>query len=138
MKWAAPAKMTLMSLSDDQKLDVQRRYADAVNAGATDAVLALMAPDATSWHNFDDATASLAGSLKGLGWMHATVSGLRWETRKVRATSDGFVWEAVIRGAAPHGELAAHTCMVVHLDDSGLVTELDEYIDPAAMKPLRG
>lgn len=138
MKRVAPAKMTLMALTDDQKLDIHRRYADAVNAGAVETVLALLAPGATTWHNFDDVTAPLADAFKGLGWMHKNVAGLRWETRKVRATPDGFVWEAVIRGTAPHGELAAHTCMVVHLDGAGLITELDEYIDPAAMKPLRG
>lgn len=130
--------MEVMALTDDQKLDIQRRYAEAVNAGAVDAVLAMLAPGATTWHNFDDVTAPLADAFKGLGWMHTKVTGLRWESRTVRTTADGFVWGAVIRGAAPHGELAAHTCMVVHLDDSGLITGLDEYIDPAAMKPLRG
>jgi hypothetical protein len=34
--------------------------------------------------------------------------------------------------------LAAHTCMVVRLNDDGLILELDEYIDPTSMKPLRG
>ena len=130
--------MFVMALSADQKLDSQRRYADAVNSGAVDTVLTLLAPGATSWHNFDDVTAPLADAFKGLGWMHKKVTGLRWDTRKVLITDDGWVWEAVIRGTAPHGELAAHTCMVVRLDDNGLITELDEYIDPSAMKPLRG
>ena len=127
-----------MALDDDQKLDIQRRYAEAVNTGSVESVLAMLAPGATTWHNFDDATSPLADAFAGLRWMHKNVSGLRWETRKVFPTSDGFVWEAVIRGAAPHGELAAHTCMVVQLDDRGLIVSLDEYIDPAAMKPLRG
>ena len=46
--------------------------------------------------------------------------------------------QAVIRGTAKYGELAAQTCMVVRLNDDGLIMELEEYIDPASMKPLRG
>lgn len=130
--------MFVMALSADQKLDNHRRYAEAVNSGAVDTVLALLAPGATTWHNFDDVTAPLADAFAGLGWMHKKVSGLRWDTRAVLVTEDGWVWEAVIRGTAPHGELAANTCMVVRLDADGRITSLDEYIDPAAMKPLRG
>lgn len=127
-----------MPLPHEAKADNQRRYAHAVNTGDVGSVLTLLAPGATTWHNFDDVTAPLADAFKGLGWMHKNVTGLRWDTRKVLITDDGWVWEAVIRGTAPHGELAAHTCMVVRLDDNGLISELDEYIDPSAMKPLRG
>jgi hypothetical protein len=94
-----------MSLTDDQKIEHHRRFAEATG--------------------------------KTLEWMHTKIDGLRWETRSFSTTTDGWLWQAAIRGLAPGGELCAHTCMVVHLDERGLITHLEEYIDPAQMAPLR-
>jgi hypothetical protein len=127
-----------MALSDADKLAILQRYADAINGCRPDDAIAMCAPGAKVWHNFDDATAVYADSVGSLPWMFTAVDGLRWETRRALATSEGFVWEAIIRGTAKGGELAAHSCMVVRLDDEGRIVELDEYIDPASMKPLRG
>jgi hypothetical protein len=127
-----------MALSDADKLAVLNRYADAINGCQPEDAIAMCAPGATVWHNYDDKTAVYADSVGSLPWMFKAVEGLRWETRRAMATSEGFVWEAIIRGTAKFGELAAQTCMVVTLNDDGLIMALDEYIDPASMKPLRG
>lgn len=127
-----------MALSDADKLAILQKYADAINGCRPDDAVAMCAPGAAVWHNYDDRTAVYADSVGSLPWMFSAVEGLRWETRRALATSEGFLWEAVIRGAAKGGELAAHTCMVVRLNDDGLIVELEEYIDPASMKPLRG
>lgn len=127
-----------MALSAADKLAVQQRYADAINNCQPEVAIAMCVPGATVWHNYDDATAVYADSVGSLPWMFKAVDGLRWETRRTLATDEGFLWEAVIRGTAKYGELAAQTCMVVRLNDDGLIMELEEYIDPASMKPLRG
>lgn len=127
-----------MALSDADKITALERYADAINGCQPEAAIAMCAPGATVWHNYDDRTAVYADSVSSLPWMFKAVDGLRWETRNAMATSDGFVWEAIIRGTAKFGELNAHTCMVVRLNEHGLIVALDEYIDPASMKPLRG
>ncbi|MFZ9929193.1 MAG: nuclear transport factor 2 family protein [Ilumatobacteraceae bacterium] len=127
-----------MALSDADKLAVLNRYADAINGCRPEDAIAMCAPGATVWHNYDHKTAVYADSVGSLPWMFNAVEGLRWETRRAMATSEGFVWEAIIRGTAKFGELAAQTCMVVTLNDDGLIVALDEYIDPASMKPLRG
>ena len=127
-----------MALSDADKLAVLNRYADAINGCQPEDAIAMCAPGATVWHNYDDKNAVYADSVGSLPWMFKAVKGLRWETRRAMATSEGFVWEAIIRGTAKFGELAAQTCMVVTLNDDGLIVALDEYIDPASMKPLRG
>jgi hypothetical protein len=70
--------------------------------------------------------------------MHAIIPNLRWETRAVAATSNGWMWQAAIRGTAPGGEICAHSVMIVTLNDEGLITQLDEYIDPSQLSALRG
>jgi hypothetical protein len=126
-----------MSLTDDQKIEHHRRFAEATNQGRADLTMAMCVPGATVWHNFDDKTIEYASTGKTLEWMHTKIDGLRWETRSFSTTTDGWLWQAAIRGLAPGGELCAHTCMVVHLDERGLITHLEEYIDPAQMAPLR-
>lgn len=126
-----------MSLSREQKIEHHRRFAAATNAGRADVTMSMCVPEATVWHNFDDRTIRYADTGKTLEWMHTKIEGLRWETRSFSVTDDGWMWMAAIRGRAPGGELCAHTCMVVHLDDTGLITHLEEYIDPTQMAPLR-
>ena len=96
-----------MALSDADKLAALQRYADAINNCQPEVAIAMCTPGATVWHNYDDATAVYADSVGSLPWMFKAVEGLRWETRRALATSDGFLWEAVIRGTAKYGELAA-------------------------------
>jgi len=114
-----------------------RRFAEATNAGRADVTMAMCVSGATVWHNFDDKTIEYAGTGATLEWMHRQIPDLRWETRTIAYTDDGWVWQAAITGNAPGGELRAHSCMIVHLNADGLITSLDEYIDPAAMAPLR-
>ena len=62
-------------------------------------------------------------------------------SRKLLTMSDsptptGFVWQAVMTGAAPGGRLEAHTCMVVTLSPAGKVARTDEYVDSAQLRPL--
>ena len=114
-----------------------RRFAEATNAGRADVTMAMCVSGATVWHNFDDKTIEYAGTGATLEWMHRQIPDLRWETRTIAYTDDGWVWQAAITGTAPGGELRAPSCMIVHLNADGLITSLDEYIDPAAMAPLR-
>jgi len=125
-------------LDDQQKRDHHHRFADATNAGQPEVTMAMCVPGATVWHNFDDTSIAYADTGKTLVWMHRTIENLRWETRSFAVTDDGWVWQAAIRGRAPGGELNAHTCMIVHLDDDGLITALEEYLDPTQTRVLRG
>ena len=126
-----------MSHSIDFLTDHHRRFAEATNAGRADVTMSLCVPGATDWHNFDDQTIEYASTGATLEWMHRKIPDLRWETRSFSCTADGWVWQAAITGTAPGGPLRAHSCMIVHLNDDGLITSLDEYIDPSAMAPLR-
>lgn len=127
-----------MSLTDEQRRAVQASYAVATRTGDVDAMAALCDPDAVVWHNHDDVTVTARQSNKTLAWLHRTMPDAAWEDVAVLATSDGFVWRAVLTGNAPGGAVRVHTCAVVTLSDSGKVRRTDEYLDASGLAALIG
>ena len=125
-------------MSDDEKLAVQKAYADASRRGDIDALAALSEPDAEVWHNNDDLIVSAEQSRKVVRWLHRTMPDVSWDDVAVLPTPNGFVWQAVMRGTAPGGPVRAHTCVVVTLSDAGKVARTDEYLDSASLGPLTG
>ncbi len=126
-----------MTLSNDQKLELQQRFAAATASGNPDGAALLCAEGAEVWHNYDELSIPYIDTGKSLVWLHRKVPDIAWETRKVTATADGWMWQAAITGTAPGGPLRAQTCMIATLNDDGLIVQLDEYIDPVQMLPVR-
>lgn len=130
--------MSAAGLDDERKLAVAARYAAATRGNDTAAFLALCAPDATVWHNTDDTEVPVEHTAKAMAWLHRKVPDLAWTDISLLPTSTGFVSHSVMRGTAPGGPLQVHSCLIVTLDDDGLVTRIDEFIDAAQTSPLRG
>jgi ketosteroid isomerase-like protein len=126
------------NLSDDEKLAVQKAYADASRKGDVDALAALSEPDAVVWHNYDDVVVSAEQSRKTVRWLHRTMPDAAWEDVAVLPTPNGFVWQSIMTGTAPGGAVRAHTCVVVTLSDAGKVARTEEYLDTAALGPIMG
>ena len=126
-----------MTLNSDQKLELQQRFAVATASGNPDEAALLCAEGAEVWHNYDELSIPYIDTGKSLVWLHRKVPDIAWETRKVTATADGWMWQAAITGTAPGGPLRAQTCMIATLNDDGLIVQLDEYIDPVQMLPVR-
>jgi uncharacterized protein len=125
-------------LSEDQKLAIAARFAAASRGNDASTHAAMSAPGAVTWHNYDEREMTTEQTGKGLTWIHRAVPDLAWTDIAVKATSDGFIWQSVLTGTAPGGALRAHSCVIVTLNDEGLVTRLDEYLDPAQTGVLRG
>ncbi len=126
-----------MPLSDEDKLSLQRRFAAATASGEPEQAALLCADGAMVWHNYDDQSIPYTDTGKSLIWLHRKVPDIAWETRRITATANGWMWQAAITGTAPGGVLRAHTCMIATLNDDGLIVQLDEYIDPVQMQPVR-
>ena len=124
-------------MTDDEKLSVHAAYATASRAGDIDALVALSEPDAVVWHNHDDKTVPASTSNQTLAWLHRTMPDVAWTDVAVRPTADGFVWQALMTASAPGGPLRVHTCVVVTLSERGLVQRTEEYLDSAALAPMR-
>jgi ketosteroid isomerase-like protein len=126
------------ALSDTDKLAAAARFAAATRSDDPAAFTTICAPGAVTWHNFDEVEVHPEQTVQTLAWLRRTVPDLAWTDVALAPTPTGFVSQAVMTGTAPGGPLRVHTCVVVHLDDAGLVTRIEEYLDPAQTAVLRG
>jgi ketosteroid isomerase-like protein len=127
-----------MTLTDDEKLALATQFAAATRANDADAYRALVAPDAVTWHNFDDAEVTTEQTVRTVAWLHKSVRDLTWHDIELLPTPNGWVSRTIITGEAPGGRLRVHSCVVVTLDDAGLVGRVDEYLDSTQTAVLRG
>jgi hypothetical protein len=127
-----------MTLSDDDKLAIAGRMNGATAANDGEAYAALCAPGALSWHNFDELEVSTEHTLRTVAWLHRTVPDLQWTQLELIPTPSGFVSKSIMTGTAPGGPLRVHSCVIVTLDDDGLITRVEEYLDSAQTAALRG
>lgn len=128
----------MTTMSDEDKLTIARRFADSSRNNDASAYTALCAPGAVTWHNFDGLEVTTEQTLRTIAWLHRTVPDLTWIDVALSATANGFVSQSIMTGTAPGGPLRVHSCVVVTLDDDGLVTRVDEYLDPAQTAVLSG
>ena len=117
--------------------DVARRYAEAVAGGDDDALRALHAPGAKVWHNTDGVEQSIEENIALSQWLRGKVPDLAFEDVTFLATTDGFVRRHLMTGTGLSGPLAVPSCMVFTLDADGLITRAEEYLDSAALTPMR-
>ena len=103
---------------------------DAIVAGDVDAVRAAYHPDARIWHNFDQTEQNVDENIATLTWLIRAMPERRYED-VVRHTIDGgLVQQHVIRGTTAAGAtVEIPACMLVWVDDAGLVTRIEEYLD---------
>lgn len=112
--------------------DIAARLFDAFVANDLDTVGAMMAPGAVLTQNgtpasWDEARPMIEGLRGVLGDHHYT------EVRRV-AGDHAVVEEHHVVSTTPDGraiDLAA--CVVLRVNDDGLITHLDEYVDPTAL-----
>lgn len=127
----------MSTLSDEQKLAAADRFAAASRGDDADALRSLFAPDATTWHNFDERDVDTEQSLRSNAWLQRAVPDLTWQDLAVHPTPSGFVSQSILTGTAPGGPLRLHSCLVVTLNDAGLITRIEEYLDSAQTAVLR-
>jgi ketosteroid isomerase-like protein len=125
-------------LSDDDKLAIARRFAQASRTNDREAYAALCAPGATTWHNFDAAEMTTEQTLRTIGWLHRTVTDLAWTDVSLLPTPRGFVSQTIMTGTVKERPLRVHSCVVVTLDADGLVAHVEEYLDTAQTAVLAG
>jgi ketosteroid isomerase-like protein len=123
-------------LSDAGKLALAAEYSRASSTNNADALRALSAPNAVTWHNFDEVEVTTEQTIRTIGWLHRTVDDLNWIDISVQATATGWVSQSILAGTAPGGPLRAHSCVVVTLNEHGKIVRTEEYLDPAQLAVL--
>jgi hypothetical protein len=127
-----------VNLSDEAKLGVAARYATASRSNDAELFRSLCAPEATTWHNFDGLEVTTGQTVRTIAWLHGAISNLLWNDVALYPTPTGFVSQTVMTGSAPGGPLLVHSCVIVTLNDAGLIVRAEEYLDTAQTAVLRG
>lgn len=118
-------------------LELARRFMDVLEAGDIDGARACLTPDAGIWHNFDDQTQTVDQNMALLEWMKGRAARRHYEITRLEEIEGGYLQQHVLHLRSLSGEeLKMHACVVVTVRD-GLISRIEEYLDPAPSMRLR-
>lgn len=124
-------------MTHDDTRALARRFFAAIEAGDAEAVAGCYAPDATIWHNYDDATQTRAENVAVLSGFVSRTRERRYTEIELKTWDGGFAQQhvlvAVARGGAVLRLPAALFCDV----EDGRIVRLREYFDQAAVTVWR-
>ena len=113
------------------------RFLAALERGDPQEVRSFYAPDALIWHNFDDHAQTIDENLKLLGWMSRKLPKRHYRLVRREVVADGWFQQHVLEATLPDGKpFRMLACCIVTMKD-GVITRLDEYLDPAQAAPLK-
>ncbi len=121
--------------TDDEVLALADRLFRAIEAADLETVRACWSEDAVLWTNFSGAR-DRETSLSVLRWLTTKMPDLSYEITRRERVAGGFLQQHVLRGTAPDGTAIEMPACVVATVDGGVITRVDEYLDPAATAPL--
>jgi ketosteroid isomerase-like protein len=104
----------------------------ALTGGDPDDFVALLAPGAIVWHNHDRKEVDARENMAAIGMLGQLVENLKNERILISPTDTGFVLQFVIRGSvrSSGNDFEMQNCVVVTTTDDGLISRIDEYVDP--------
>jgi ketosteroid isomerase-like protein len=104
----------------------------ALAGGDPDGFVAMLAPGAIVWHNHDRKEVDARENMAAIGMLSQLVDNLKNERVLLSPTDTGFVLQFVVRGTvrSSGNDFEMQNCVVVTTTDDGLVSRIDEYVDP--------
>jgi ketosteroid isomerase-like protein len=121
-------------------MDLEERTAELfrrAEAQDYDGFLAMFAPGGIIKHNYDDGgpAADALVTLRGLAAAGITIT---YENVRRIVGVDAVVEQHDVRGTrlSDGAQVVTDVCVVVRFDADGLITQLDEYLDPRAFRSL--
>lgn len=104
----------------------------ALTGGDPDDFVALLAPGAIVWHNHDRKEVDARENMAAIGMLGQLVENLKNERVLLSQTDTGFVLQFVTRGSvrSSGNDFEMQNCVVVTTSDDGLISRIDEYVDP--------
>jgi ketosteroid isomerase-like protein len=123
-------------MTGDDTLALADRLFAAIEVGDLDEVGRCYADDIVVWGNFDNREQDKASSRRVLEWMCAKLADRRYEVRRRELIPGGFLQEHVLHGTAPDGTAVAMPACIIASTSDGVVTRINEYLDPAGVAAL--
>jgi ketosteroid isomerase-like protein len=117
--------------------DVADALFSAIEHGDGTALAALWADDIVVWRLGGGRERDKTRALAVLEWFVAITVERRYEVLDRQFFDGGFVQQHLLHARGRAGtELRFRACLVVRVGDDGLITRIDEYLDPADLTPL--
>ena len=117
--------------------DIADRMFAAIEDGDGATLAALWSDSVTVWRQGGGPVRDKPRALKVIAWFIDSTTDRRYEVLDRQIFDGGFVQQHVVHardsGGAP---LAFRACLVVRVNPDGLITRIDEYLDPADLAPL--
>jgi ketosteroid isomerase-like protein len=112
----------------DEMADV---FGRALEGADPDGFVAILAPGAIVWHNYDRKEVDARENMAAIAMLAQRVDGLKTEHVYLSPTDTGFVLQFVVRGTVrSSGNEFGQNCVIVTTADDGLISRIDEYVDP--------
>ena len=104
----------------------------AITGKDADAFVAALAPGAVVWHNHDRKEVDARENMAAIAMLGQIVDELENEHVRLAAIDGGFVLQFVTRGRvrANGNPFEMLNCLIVTTTDDGLISRIDEYVDP--------
>ena len=128
---ALPTRHNEPMTSGASPLELVDRLIRAIEAGDLAAVRSVYAPDVIVWAGFDDRERDVDSSLGVLEWLFSVSTERRYEIVRRIEIEGGVLQQHVLRAATRADKtFSMPACLVIRVD-RGLITRVDEYLDPA-------
>ncbi len=107
-------------------------FDDAITGKDSDAFVNALAPGAVVWHNYDRKEIDARENMGAIAVLSQLVDGMTNEHVRLAAIDGGFMLQFVTKGTVRSSGNAfeMQNCLVVSTNDDGLITRIDEYVDP--------
>jgi ketosteroid isomerase-like protein len=109
----------------------------AIERGDQTALAALWSDDVVVWRVGGGRERDKTRALKVIDWFMTATTDRRYEVLDRRIFEDGFVQQHILHAVTNDGSaLSLRVCMVIKVGPTGLISRIDEYMDPADLAPL--
>ena len=116
---------------------VADRFFAAIEHGDGEALAALWADDIVVWRQGGGRERDKARGLKVIEWFVDVTADRRYEVLDRQLFDGGFVQQHNVHASGRDGTpLTFRACLVVKVGADGLITRIDEYLDPADLAVL--
>lgn len=116
---------------------VADRLFSAIEAGDVDAVAAMWSDDVTVWHAGDERPSEKARAMRVIEWFVSATADRHYDVLDRRVFDGGFAQQHVLHGTARDGTpYSLRVGIIILVGRDGLITRIDEYLDPADLAPL--
>lgn len=128
-----------MTPNPDQIAELADRLFASIERGDADALSALWADEVVVWRQGGGGERDKPRALKVIEWFVTATAERTYEVLDRRIFDGGFVQQHNVHAHTTTGAaLTFRACLVVEVGIDGLITRIDEYLDPADLAPLTG